>query len=273
VDQTGLEQVLLRSSRAARYHAHHCRASSGYDLLSRRHCGLAVASQAVMTIGPPLHNGCNGRPESLPCWFALGAGARFDPTASWSRGIRCVSGELAGNIIAIVVPCFHRLGPRVMTSGSVVLRLTAPERDAWTKRVSSKFCCAARVRRGTTLFSLVVQSFHRLRPPVLTSGADVLEATVSARRRTAGCEVGKDGARGGAGPGGLPRPARRRGGAGCGGAGAAERESSGAASRRRRGLAVAGVTEAWGGESVAEEKSKSHAPRRTIRVETFHYPI
>lgn len=33
----------------------------------------------------------------------------------------------------------------------VVLRLTAPERDAWIKRVSSKFCCAARVRRGTTL--------------------------------------------------------------------------------------------------------------------------
>ncbi len=32
-----------------------------------------------------------------------------------------------------------------------MLRLTAPERDAWTKRVSSKFCCAARVRRGTTL--------------------------------------------------------------------------------------------------------------------------
>jgi hypothetical protein len=33
----------------------------------------------------------------------------------------------------------------------VVLRLTAPERDAWVKRVLRKFFCAARVRRGTTV--------------------------------------------------------------------------------------------------------------------------
>jgi hypothetical protein len=33
----------------------------------------------------------------------------------------------------------------------VVLRLTAPERDAWVKRVFRKFSCAARNRRGTTL--------------------------------------------------------------------------------------------------------------------------
>jgi hypothetical protein len=33
----------------------------------------------------------------------------------------------------------------------VVLRLTAPERDAWVKRVSSRFCFASRRRRATTL--------------------------------------------------------------------------------------------------------------------------
>ena len=33
----------------------------------------------------------------------------------------------------------------------IVLRLTAPERDAWVKRVLRKFGCAARNRRGTTL--------------------------------------------------------------------------------------------------------------------------
>ncbi len=32
-----------------------------------------------------------------------------------------------------------------------VLRLTAPERDAWVKRVSSRFCFASRRRRATTL--------------------------------------------------------------------------------------------------------------------------
>ena len=34
----------------------------------------------------------------------------------------------------------------------IVLRLTAPERDAWVKRVSSRFCFASRRRRATTLF-------------------------------------------------------------------------------------------------------------------------
>ena len=33
----------------------------------------------------------------------------------------------------------------------IVLRLTAPERDAWVKRVSRRFCCATRRRRATTL--------------------------------------------------------------------------------------------------------------------------
>ena len=33
----------------------------------------------------------------------------------------------------------------------VVLRLTAPERNAWVKRVSRRFCCASRGRRATTL--------------------------------------------------------------------------------------------------------------------------
>ena len=33
----------------------------------------------------------------------------------------------------------------------IVLRLTAPERDAWVKRVSSRFCFASRRRRATTL--------------------------------------------------------------------------------------------------------------------------
>ena len=33
----------------------------------------------------------------------------------------------------------------------IVLRLTAPERDAWVKRVSRRFCCASRGRRATTL--------------------------------------------------------------------------------------------------------------------------
>ena len=33
----------------------------------------------------------------------------------------------------------------------VVMRLTAPERDAWVKRVSRRFGCGTRERRGTTL--------------------------------------------------------------------------------------------------------------------------
>jgi hypothetical protein len=46
----------------------------------------------------------------------------------------------------------------------VVLRLTAPERDAWIKRVSRKFCRAARVRRGTTLVISSVVPYSQSQP-------------------------------------------------------------------------------------------------------------
>ena len=37
----------------------------------------------------------------------------------------------------------------------IVLRLTAPERDAWAKRVWSRFCCASRWRRGARTILVV----------------------------------------------------------------------------------------------------------------------
>ena len=50
----------------------------------------------------------------------------------------------------------------------VVLRLTAPERDAWVKRVSRRFCCATRRRRATTLVvTSVVPGSHGQHSSVL----------------------------------------------------------------------------------------------------------
>jgi hypothetical protein len=60
----------------------------------------------------------------------------------------------------------------------VVLRLTAPERDAWIKRVSSKFCCAARVRRGTTLIVSSVVPDSQSQP------SSVLAKSISAKSFT-----------------------------------------------------------------------------------------
>ncbi len=58
----------------------------------------------------------------------------------------------------------------------IVLRLTAPERDAWVKRVvSSMFCCAARVRRGTTLIVASVV------PDLQSQPSSVLARSVTAK--------------------------------------------------------------------------------------------
>ena len=50
----------------------------------------------------------------------------------------------------------------------IVLRLTAPERDAWVKRVSSRFCFASRRRRATTIVvTSVVPGSHGQHSSVL----------------------------------------------------------------------------------------------------------
>jgi hypothetical protein len=50
----------------------------------------------------------------------------------------------------------------------IVLRLTAPERDAWVKRVLSRFCFASRRRRATTLVvTSVVPGSHGQQSSVL----------------------------------------------------------------------------------------------------------
>ncbi len=75
---------------------------------------------------------------------------------------------------ALVVMVGSLLVTNVVPETTVVLRLTAPERDGWIKRVLTKFCCAARVRRGTTLMiSSVVPSSQSQPSSVLAKSFSV----------------------------------------------------------------------------------------------------
>ena len=61
----------------------------------------------------------------------------------------------------------------------IVLRLTAPERDAWVKRVSSRFCFASRRRRATTLVvTSVVPSSHDQPSSALAKSVSVTTAAL-----------------------------------------------------------------------------------------------
>jgi len=64
----------------------------------------------------------------------------------------------------------------------IVLRLTAPERDAWVKRVSRRFCCGTRERRGTTLVVTSVAPASQGQPS--SALAKSLSGTSSALHRS-----------------------------------------------------------------------------------------